>query len=494
MNKTRALVAVAMSTAGLFFGGILPTSLAVAATGTWTTPFGLASGVAGMYDRQASIEFDSEGNAIVIWSLDNGINRIVGTRSSRDGGATWEEVTDLSAAGQDAENPRIGVDGAGNAIAIWSRSDGSDNVIQSRSSNDGGATWNPVVNLSTAGQNAWDPQIDFDAAGNAIAVWQRWNGSHAIVQTSTSTNAGATWGAVTDLSAAGADSTGQKVRFDASGDAIAVWQRYSGGEMAVQTRSSNDAGATWGAVTDLSVAGQSGYYPQISVDAGGNAIAIWQRFDGNHWIAQTRSSSDGGATWGAVTDLSAAGSDAAEAQIGFDSVGRAIAVWHHYDGVRFIVQTRSSSNAGATWGAMTELSPAGEASYDPDISFDRDGNAIAFWVGRDGANYVVQYRSSSDGGANWNTAETSYESELYPSDSEISFDSEGNAIAVWSIYADNFYTLQTSVFDAPARATAALAATGGDTSVTSASAVVGAGLLVAGVLALAVARRRSIRG
>lgn len=48
-------------------------------------------------------------------------------------------------------------------------------------------SWSTPVNLSASGANAQKPQISVDAAGNAIAVWQRDNGSNYIVQTSTLT-------------------------------------------------------------------------------------------------------------------------------------------------------------------------------------------------------------------------------------------------------------------------------------------------------------------
>ena len=40
------------------------------------------------------------------------------------------------------------------------------------------------IGLSAAGQDAEAPQVAIDAGGNAVAVWTRSNGSHDIVQSS----------------------------------------------------------------------------------------------------------------------------------------------------------------------------------------------------------------------------------------------------------------------------------------------------------------------
>ena len=44
------------------------------------------------------------------------------------------------------------------------------------------AAWSTPTNLSAAGQNALLPQVAVDAAGNAFAVWRRFDGARWIVQ------------------------------------------------------------------------------------------------------------------------------------------------------------------------------------------------------------------------------------------------------------------------------------------------------------------------
>src|SRR5262249_40307259 len=88
----------------------------------------------------------------------------------------WLQRHDLSAHGEDAAAPRIALDAAGDAVAVWRRFDGADYVIQSAARPAGGS-WSAPVDLSAPGEEAQSPQLAVDAAGDAVAVWTRFNGA-----------------------------------------------------------------------------------------------------------------------------------------------------------------------------------------------------------------------------------------------------------------------------------------------------------------------------
>jgi hypothetical protein len=56
-----------------------------------------------------------------------------------------------------------------------------------------------ATNLSAAGQNADQPQVAVDRNGNAIAVWRRVGGGGLIIQAARYDAATNTWGAVSNL-------------------------------------------------------------------------------------------------------------------------------------------------------------------------------------------------------------------------------------------------------------------------------------------------------
>ncbi|MFT6534406.1 MAG: LPXTG-motif cell wall-anchored protein [Alpinimonas sp.] len=121
-----------------------------------------------------------------MWFRLDGGHYIIQSSTSQSGGA-WSTPVDVSVAGQNAFSPQVSIDSTGRAIAVWYRYDGSNDIIQSSTSQSGGAWSIPVV-VSAAGQDAYDPQVSIDAAGLAVIVWNRYDGSKDRIQSSTIDN------------------------------------------------------------------------------------------------------------------------------------------------------------------------------------------------------------------------------------------------------------------------------------------------------------------
>jgi len=150
-------------------------------------------------------------------------------------------------------------------------------------------TWSAPVDLSAAGQFASSPQVTVSADGSKLTgVWERYNGSNWIVQARTSTDSGATWSPPVDLSAAGQDAYGRQVTGSADGSKlVSVWHRYNGSNWIVQARTSTDSGATWSDPVDLSAAGQDANDPRVTGSADGSRLAsVWRRYNGSNNIIQ----------------------------------------------------------------------------------------------------------------------------------------------------------------------------------------------------------------
>ena len=113
------------------------------------------------------------------------------------------------------------------------------------------------ITLSAKGGDAFDAQIASDTTGDAVAVWQRFDGTNWRVQARTISRSGAL-GPILTLSAAGEDAHGAQVASDADGDAVAVWQRFDGTKLRAQARTISRSGAL-GPIRNLSVAGKDAY-------------------------------------------------------------------------------------------------------------------------------------------------------------------------------------------------------------------------------------------
>jgi len=114
----------------------------------------------------------------------------------RPPGGPWSSPQDLSAAGQAAASSQVAIDQGGDVIAVWERSDGSHYIVQAARRTAVG-NWRAPEDLSTAGKDADFPQVAFDAAGNAVTVWSRSNGMNLIVQASALDASGPVFGGLT---------------------------------------------------------------------------------------------------------------------------------------------------------------------------------------------------------------------------------------------------------------------------------------------------------
>jgi hypothetical protein len=403
--------------------------------GDWSTPEDLSATGGDAGDPQVTVS--STGLVTAVWTRDNGSDDIIQSSTSESGGA-WSTPVDLSATGGDDFDPQVTVSSTGLATAVWTRWNGSHDVIQSSTSQNGGA-WSTPVDLSATGEDAFDPQVTVSSTGLVTAVWTRNNGSHDIIQSSTSQSGGA-WSPPEDLSATGEDSDNPQVTVSSAGLATAVWYRDNGSNYIIQSRTSQNGGA-WSPPADLSAPGRDAYDPQITVSSTGLVTAVWFRYDGSNNIIQSRTSLNGGA-WSTPADLSATGGDAYETQVTVSSTGLVTAIWYRYDGSHDIIQSRTSQNGGA-WSAPEDLSATGANAYDPQVTVSSTGLATAVWTRWNGSHNIIQSSTSQNGGA-WSAPVDLSATGGDAGDPQVTVSSTGLVTAVWYRYDGSNNIIQSS--------------------------------------------------
>ena len=192
---------------------------------------------------------------------------------------------------------------AGNALAVWSQTDGTFSSIWANrfTVGTGWGTATPIETNHSGDANA--PRITFDAGGNAIAVWQKadgpvnhiWanryaagSGPQSIWSNRYVVDSG--WGTATWIQRLDFtwDAISPQITCDRNGNALAVWDQSTGSLYNIWVNRYT-AGTGWGAAalmpTDLSLYGLS---PQIAFDGRGNAQALWTQTDamgGNSLVA-----------------------------------------------------------------------------------------------------------------------------------------------------------------------------------------------------------------
>jgi hypothetical protein len=238
-----------------------------------------------------------------IWETFDGTHDRIQAASRQAGGAFGPTQTFSNAVGS-TNNARLAVDPQGNALAVWSGEDfEGTNGLQAAFRPAGGA-FSPPQTLSDAGGSASQfTQIAVDALGNALAVWRRSDGTNLRIQASFRPADG-TFGPAQTLSNADENAGFQQFAFDAQGNALAVWEASDGSNERIRA-SFRPAGGPFGLPQTISNAGPNAFLSQVVFDAQGNALVVWNRFDGAKAPRPGCLSPSGRQLWAAVGSHSA---------------------------------------------------------------------------------------------------------------------------------------------------------------------------------------------
>jgi PKD domain len=290
--------------------------------GEWSEPEDVSDSISEAVTPQLALDAASE--AVAVWTAFEAGDRIV-QGAVRSASGEWSEPDDLSDAGQDVtplEAPDVAIDAAGNAIAVW-KLEGSNFIVQGAVRPADQEDWAAPDDLSDAGQDAGEPAVAMNGPGEAVAVWTRLDGTDTVQ--GAVRPAGGDWADPDDLSDPGQDAGEPGVAIDEAGEAVAVWRRSNGSNNIVQG-AVRPAGGEWADADDLSASGQNGSSPVVAMNVAVGAVAMWYRDDGADFRVQAAVRPPDG-EWSKPDTLSAAGEGAAFPEVALDAAGNAIAVF-----------------------------------------------------------------------------------------------------------------------------------------------------------------------
>ncbi len=231
------------------------------------------------------------------------------------------------------------------------------------------------------------------------------------------------------LSAAEGSGIEPQVAVDADGDAVFTWSRFDGADFRIEARTRSAAGVL-SAVQTLSAAGGDAFASEVAVDPGGDALFAWQRSvsSGQRVQAVARSASG---VLSAVQTLSAYGQPAGGPQVAVDSDGDAVIAWVRFDGENNRAQVRARSAAGVL-SAVQNLSVPGEPVVsDVDVDVDLDGDAVFTWARRVGTNDLAQARARSAAGV-LSAVQNLSVSGRNAFGAQVDVDADGDAVFTWN--------------------------------------------------------------
>ena len=367
---------------------------------TWSSPYDLSA--SGEDNKQAKLMVNENGTAVAIWIRSDGTHDRIQESHSSNGGATWSTPKFISDAGQNADSPALAINN-NVVIAVWTRYNSTHYIIQEKHSTNGGIGWSTAQDLSLSGQNASAPDIALNDIGKSVVVWTRYDGSDWVIQERHSADGGASWpNPPTQRSTGGQDSYIPKVAMNNSDETIVIWQRSDSTHNLIRECYSPNAGTNWIGPQVLSTPGQNAAEAQVIINNNGVGIVVWKRNNGLYDVVQSIRSPDAGASWVALTDLSISTQDSYFPEIALNDNNNAVAIWTTYNGANYILKRKYSTDGGATWSAVYDLTPLGQSAQKyPQIVMNNNDVVVPFWALNNGTNFIAQAAVSFDGGISW---------------------------------------------------------------------------------------------
>jgi hypothetical protein len=430
MNMSRRFLIVVVLVAA---SAALPA--AALASPQWLSPFDLSAAGGAALEQQAA--FDGHDEALAIWRRREGTTGdfIVQVAIRPPGGPVT--VQDVSAKGEGAYEPDIAVNDNGDAVATWSRSDGSHTRVEA-SIRPAGGSFGPVQILSPAGQNVHQPKAGIDARGEATVVWEVNNLSPLSGSTIQAAirPPGQAFGPAKNLSVVSNAlyCNWHDVDVNAHGDAVAVWARGPFPSPGVIQASFHGPGEGFGApqtITDPAVV--SGLNPHVAVDESGAALLEWAQepLNSNHDVLQVATRPPGG-VFGAATPISRAGEDANFASLAANRHGDAVVLWESY--VSGLLQIEAARRpAGGAFGAVQDVTGTNGVPQSPSVAIDDAGDALAVWKHKPDTKQVIAGASAEAGGP-FGDAVTLSDNDLDTANPSVAVSPRGDGLAVWEDY------------------------------------------------------------
>jgi hypothetical protein len=244
--------------------------------GTFTAAQPLPTG-----DRFADVDIDAAGNALAAWksSASTGGNAVVAAR--RAVGGTFGTPEPLSATGTDNfVMPQVVVNAAGEAVVGWARRLAADaSVVEARIGTVAGPTFGPLDTLAaenTVAEGLSAPSLGIAPNGEAVAVWTRFDGTGTRIEFAVRAPGSAGFAPVQTLAL---DASGPRIAFDAAGGAVIAFVRGPEGAQ-IPSAIARAPDGVLGPIVPLRPAVERAGVTSVGVDGSGATLVAWTVFPG----------------------------------------------------------------------------------------------------------------------------------------------------------------------------------------------------------------------
>ena len=343
------------------------------------------------------IRFDSQGNGIALWmQLDGTGAEVWSSRFVK--GVGWQAPTQLDRTTINTGYPAsLAVDAEGNAFAVWGKLEsqyGNSDIWGARFTPSGG--WQKPVRLGSSANigiydQAEQPQVAVDAAGNAYVLWVQ-RASEAPVWVARY-QVGSGWQPAVSLGASRlGDPYGPKLAVSSSGQVMALWNSfiYVGGPYRFDLWWSvlSAPGGNWtpSALLENEDGGHA-FNQALVADNAGNLHAIWQQYRSEYGSEIVYRRYTGGSGWNTPTTVSTTHGTYYSNRLPSlvaDRNGNLMALWGVYQSGYGGEQEGTFSRryvAGEGWRTPLRVSATGATpAITTSLDVQSDGSIAATWM------------------------------------------------------------------------------------------------------------------
>ncbi len=367
------------------------------------------------------VDMNKNGDAIVAWTVwDNSIgSEMVSVSAMTYIGGTWSSITTLSTPGLPSAGPEVAMNDNGDALVVWQSFDGSETSLQATNYIDG--TWGTVETIGTPVRTIQQYQVAFNNNGNGSLIWE--SGNNPIVDTiRTATYFEGAWISTQTISNATYENRNPAMALNpVNGDVVAVWEQGGGGEQMLAAAFCHNG--IWGAPQNITSSGAEYSIPAVRMTSDGNIIMACELYDGTSFSIYVMVNVDG--TWteyDTITD----DYDLYVPQLAMDDDGSNVVI-------AWVVISGSSYHVNATvltdhaWTPITKISDDYSSINIPQLDMNSNGDVVACWWVYDGSEYYI-HASIFSGGAWGNHQEIARGDVGMP---RAAMGGNGKAIVVW---------------------------------------------------------------
>jgi hypothetical protein len=269
-----------------------------AGTGTWEAVQSITSTTPpAVLNTEPAVAMDPNGNAMVVWMEWSMSYDDVSIKARHyPAGGPWDPIVTLLTSTYQASylmpQPQVAMDAQGNAIAVWLQlhsapTDTAYHVYAGRYTA-ANKTWGTAAAIEASPYEALYPRIAMNAGGAATVAWRNrvnaseigvyanrfspstgWLASAELVSQQTVTASNAFLVLFADVDCAVND----------AGESIVVYGDYDANGGLVYAKH-HAQGSGWSAAEKVHALAGLTLFPQVAMDAGGNAVVLWAQSTG----------------------------------------------------------------------------------------------------------------------------------------------------------------------------------------------------------------------